>query len=296
MSPAQPLGTQLALPTPHRARRIGLLYAPGIGAARQMAGELEEWLARLGLELWRGSAEEVDGPAQEIIAGCDLLLTLGGDGTALRAAHLAAPLGVPLVCVGMGHLSFMAELTPEDVLRQLPAFLAGDYWLEERAMVEGTVVRSGQQIACCLALNEIVLGRERCALTLRVAARVDGAHLITYVCDAVIVATATGSTAYAVSCGGPVVFPTSRNMLLLPVAAHLSLLPPLIIPQDATVELEVVGGSGAGVNADGQPKSDLLLGDVVRVQRSAIACCFARLQERNYFFGTLKARLYRENL
>ena len=293
---AETLNSPRTTPTPHRAHRIGLLYAPGIEAARQMTLELEEWLARLDLEVWRGSAEEGDGPGREAIAACDLLLTFGGDGTALRAAHLAAPLGVPLVCVGMGHLSFMAELTPEDVLRQLPAIIAGDYWLEERAMVEGRVLRAGEENACCLALNEIVLGRERCALTLRVAARVDGAHLITYVCDAVIVATATGSTAYGVSAGGPIVFPTSRNMLLLPVAAHLSLLPPLILPQDATVELEVVGGSGAGVNADGQPKSDLLRGDIVRVQRSTIACCFARLQERNYFFGTLKARLYRENL
>jgi NAD+ kinase len=285
-----------APPSPHRARRIGVLYAPGIAAACQMAGELAEWLTRRGLEVWRGSAEEGDGPGRPEIAACDILLTLGGDGTALRAAHLAAPLGVPLVCVGMGHLSFMAELTPEEVLKQLPAFLSGDYWLEERSLLEGRVVRAGQEIACCLALNEIVLGRERCALTLRVAARLNGDHLITYVCDAVIVATATGSTAYAVSAGGPIVFPTSPNILLLPVAAHLSLLPPLIIPPDAVVELKVVGGSGACVNADGQPQSDLLRGDLVRVQRSAIACYFARRQEKNYFFRTLKARLYRENL
>jgi NAD+ kinase len=292
---AQPAAPRVP-PTPHPARHVGLLYAPGIQTAQQMAGELEEELMRLGLTVWRGSPDETEGPGREAIATCDLLLTLGGDGTALRAAHLAAPLGIPLVCVGMGHLSFMAELTPEEVRRHLPALIAGDYWLEERSMVEGSVVRQGQEIACCLALNEIVLGRERCALTLRVAARVNGAHMITYVCDAVMVATATGSTAYAVSAGGPIIFPTSRNILLLPVAAHLSLLPPLIIPQDALVELEVVNGSGAGVNSDGQPQSDLLPDDVVRVWRSAIACYFARLQERNYFFRTLKARLYRENL
>ena len=296
MAPRKAANTQQHAPVPHRAHHIGLLYAPGIADARRMAVELEEWLARLGLEVWSGSAEEADGPARETIAACDLLLTLGGDGTSLRAAHLAAPLGVPLVCVGMGHLSFMAELTPEDVLKQLPAFLAGDYWLEERSMVEGIVVRQGEEISHCTALNEIVLGRERCALTLRVAARVNDAHLITYVCDAVIVSTATGSTAYAVSAGGPIIFPTSRSLLLLPVAAHLSLLPPLIIPENAAVELEVVGGSGAGLNSDGQSQCEIQPGDTVRAQRSRIACYFARLQERNYFFGTLKARLYRENL
>lgn len=285
-----------APPAPHPAHHVGLLYAAGIESAREMADDLEAMLRQRGVSVWRGRADEDDGETREALAACDLLLILGGDGTALRAAHLAAPLGIPLVCVGMGHLSFMAELTPEEARRQLPALIAGDYWLEERSMVEGSVVRAGQEIACCLALNELVLGRERCALTLRVVARVNGAPMITYVCDAVIVATATGSTAYAVSAGGPIVFPTSRAMLLLPVAAHLSLLPPLIIPEDALVELEVVNGSGAGVNADGQPKSDLLPGDVVRIWRSELACYFARLQERNYFFRTLKARLYRENL
>ncbi len=283
-------------PHPHTAHRIGIVYAAGIQAATAMGRELQEQLTRMGLQVWCGNAESVDAEGQATIAACDLLLTLGGDGTALRAVRLAAPWGVPLVCIGMGHLSFMAELTPEDVPAQLPAFLSGDYWLEERAMVEGHVSRNGQEVAHCLALNEVVLGRERCALTLRVAASVDGAHLLTYVCDAVMVATATGSTAYAVSAGGPIVFPTSRNMLLLPVAAHLSLLPPLVIPQDAVVELNVVGGSGAGINADGQPLCDLQRGDVVRVQRSATVCYFARRQEKNYFFRTLKARLYRENL
>ncbi len=283
-------------PRPGRARRVGLLYAPGIEAAQQMSLELEEWLSRLGVAVWRGCADDIGTWGQEAIAACDLLLPLGGDGTALRAAHVAAPLGVPLVCIGLGRLSFMAELTPEDVLRQLPSFLAGDYWLERRCLLEGAIFRGGQEIAHSLVLNEICLGRERCALTLRVVARVDGAHLTTYVGDAVLVTTATGSTAYALSAGGPIIYPESPNILLLPVAAHLSLLPPLVLPESAVVELEVVGGSGAGVNADGQPVSDLQRGDIVRVRRSAVCCYFARLQEHNYFFRTLKARLYRENL
>lgn len=285
---------QQETPLPHRAKRIGLFYAAGIEAAQQMSLELQEWLQRLGLEVYRFSDDGADQEADRGLARCDLLLTLGGDGTSLRAAHMVAPLGVPLVCIGLGHLSFMAELTPEDVLKQLPAFLAGDYWLEKRSMLEGTIRRNGQEQARFLVLNEVVLGRERCALTLRVQAHVNREYLTTYVCDGVIVATATGSTAYALSAGGPIIFPESRNMLLLPVAAHLSLLPPLIIPEDAQVELEIVGGSGAGVNADGQPICDLQRGDVVQVQRSATLCYFARLQSRNYFFSTLKARLYRE--
>ena len=280
-------------PVPHRARRIGLLYASGIEAARRLGLELEEWLTRLELAVWRGCADDVHDEETAEIASCDLLFTLGGDGTALRGAHLAAPLGVPLVCVGLGRLSFMAELTPEDVLKEMPAFLAGDYWLEKRALLEGSVLHHGEERARCLVLNEVVLGRERCAMALRVAARINGDPLDTYVCDAVIVATATGSTAYALSAGGPIVFPESRNMLLVPVAAHLSLLPPLIAPEDARIELEIVGGSAAGVNADGQPLADLEHGDVLRVQRSPTFCYFARRQERNYFFRTLKERLYR---
>jgi len=280
-------------PRPGRVQRIGLLYAPAIEAARELGTELEQWLSRLGVQVWRGSPDEAGQASAPEIASWDLLFTLGGDGTALRAAHLAAPLGVPIVCVGLGRLSFMAELTPEDVLKRLPTFLAGDYWREERALLEGAVVRGGQEVARCLALNEVCLGRERCALTLRVAARVNGGHLATYIGDAVVVATATGSTAYAFAAGGPILFPESRNLLIVPVAAHLCLLPPLILPEDAQVELEVVGGNAAGVNADGQPLTDLQAGDVVRVRRSTTVCTFARLQERDYFFHTLKARLYR---
>jgi NAD+ kinase len=275
-------------------RRIGILYAPKIEAAQELGLELEEWLTRLEVEVWRASPYEDDAEAPPSdISDCDLVLTLGGDGTALRAAHLTAPVGVPLLCVGMGRLSFMAELTPDDVLRELPALLAGDFWLEKRSLLEGVVIRRGQETTRCLALNEVVVGRERNALTLRVAARVNDAYLTTYTGDAVIVATATGSTAYALSAGGPILFPESRNLLLVPVAAHLCLLPPIVLPQGARLELEMVRDSAAGVSADGRDISALQMGDVLRVQCSPTCCHFARLQGRDYFYRTLKARLFR---
>jgi NAD+ kinase len=280
-------------PLPHRVHRIGLLYARGIDAARDLAVELENWLKRLGIDVWRGCADDHCVQEGEAIAACDLLFTLGGDGTALRGARVAAPLQVPLVCVGLGRLSFMAELTPEGVLKELPSFLAGDYWLEQRAMLEGIILREGRELARCLALNEVVLGRERCATALQVAARVNGAYLTTYVGDAVIVATATGSTAYALSVGGPILAPESENIVLVPVAAHLCLLPPMVLPAGVEIELEVVRGFSAGVNCDGQSLSDLRAQDIVRVYRSQACCYFARLQGRDYFYRTLKERLYR---
>jgi NAD+ kinase len=189
----------------------------------------------------------------------------------------------------------MAELIPADVLKGLPAFLAGDYWLEKRAMLEGIVLRQEKELARCLALNEVVLGRERTALTLHVIARVNGVQLTNYLGDAVIVATATGSTAYALSAGGPVLSPESQDLVLVPVAAHLSLLPPVVLPEGSQVELEVVRGAEAGVNCDGQPLCDLQRADIVQVSRSPTACYFARIQERGYFFNTLKDRLYRRD-
>lgn len=288
-----PSSDQPASPTPHRVERIGLLYARGIEAAGQLAVELEEWLGRLEVAVWRGPADGAELEAVEAIADCDLLFTLGGDGTALRGARLAAPLGVPLVCIGLGHLSFMAELTPEDVLKKLPSLLAGDYWLEKRTMLEGRVLRQGEEMARCLALNDVVLCRERCALTLHVAARIQGGYLTTYVGDGIIVATATGSTAYALSVGGPILSPESRSLVLVPVASHLALLAPMVLPEDVQIELEVVRGGEAGVNCDGQSLNDLQRGDIVLVRHSSTFCYFARLQERDYFYRTLKARLYR---
>lgn len=292
-SPTEQPDPGVEVPQPGRVRRMGILYAPKIEAAEQLSIELEEWLARLEVEVWRASAYDDRSRAPHDIAACDLIITLGGDGTALRAAHLTAPVGVPLLCVGLGRLSFMAELTPDDVLRELPSLLAGDYWLEKRALLEAAVVRQGQEIARCLALNEIVLGRERCAMTLRVTARVNDALLTTYTGDAVIVATATGSTAYALSAGGPILFPESRNLLLVPVAAHLCLLPALVLPEGTHLELEMQRDGEAGANADGHHLSGLQQGDVVRAQCSNTSCYFARLQGRDYFYQTLKARLFR---
>lgn len=285
----------LKQPQPRRVHRIGLLYARGIDAARDLAVELERWLERLDIEVWRGCADDHCVQESEAVTTCDLLFTLGGDGTALRGARLAAPLRVPLVCVGLGRLSFMAELTPEAVLKELPSFLAGDYWLEQRTLLEGIVLREGQELTRCLALNEVVLGRERCATTLQVAARINGAYMTAYVGDAVIVATATGSTAYALSAGGPILAPESENIVLVPVAAHLCLLPPMVLPAGVQIELGVVRGFSAGVNCDGQPLSDLRAQDIVRVYRSQTCCYFARLQGRDYFYRTLKERLYRRD-
>ncbi len=288
--------TPVSPPQPHRVHCLGLLYTSRIEKAGRLAAELEEWLTRLDVQTFSRPAERpTDAAFLQTVSSADLLLTLGGDGTALRGARIAAPLGIPLVCVGLGRLSFMAELTPDDVLRELPTFLAGDYWLEERAMLEGSVRRDGEELTHCLALNEVVLGRERHALTLHVAVRVDGGPLTHYLGDAVIVSTATGSTAYALSVGGPVLAPESRQMILVPVAAHLNLLPPLVLPPESVVELEVLREGGAGVNCDGLSLCDLRCGDVVQVQGSSTLCYFARIQERGYFFRTLQERLYRRD-
>jgi len=286
-------GDPADLPRGRMARRVALLYTPRIEAAEQLSRDLEDWLSRLGISVWRGPAHEACALPPEALADCELLFTLGGDGTALRGAHVAARIGVPLVCVGLGRLSFMAEVTPGEVLRQLPRLLAGDYWLEERAMLEGRVLRGEEELVQALALNEFSVARERTALTLRVAARVNGATLTTYTGDAVLVASATGSTAYALSVGGPILHPESRCLLLVPVAAHLCCLPPLVLPEDSTVELQVVTENAAGVNADGQNVLSLREGDCVRVRRSDVFCRFVRLQGRDYFFRTLKARLMR---
>ncbi len=284
-------------PDPPRAlavQKVALLYTPRITAAEELGRDLEEWLTHLGVSVWRGPAHEACALPPEALADCGLLFTLGGDGTALRGARVAARTGVPLVCVGLGRLSFMAELTPADVLKQLPRLLSGDYWLEERAMLEGVVYRGEEELTRTLALNEVCVGRERTALSLRVDVRVDGAPLTTYTADAVLVASATGSTAYALSAGGPILYPESRCLLLLPVAAHLCLLPPLVLPEETVVEFEIATDSACGVSADGQNVLSLKEGDRVQVRRSGVSCRFARLQGRDYFFRTLKARLMRQ--
>lgn len=274
-------------------KTIGILYNPRIAQARPLAETMAGWIEQQGRQVQTCAAD--DGPTALHWQTIDLVVTLGGDGSILRAARVAALHNVPILGVNLGRVGFLTEAEPETWLDVLSRALAGDYWIEERMMLAATAQRDGEPLAQAEALNDVVIGRGAQARVVHLWAEVDGGHLATYVADGLIVATPTGSTAYALAAGGPVLPPQLRNILLAPVAPHLSMERPIVLSEGVTVRITVTGGRPAVLTVDGEVKAELKSKDIVIVRASTHVARFARVQERTYFYKTLVARLVPQN-
>ena len=255
-----------------------------------MADEISTALREWGVLSYR--AKTWDTPALEaIMPRVDLIVVLGGDGSTLRAARVAAPHGVPVTSVNMGRLGFLSEMTPANWREALPRMIAGDYWTEARIMIRAEAFREATLLSAHEALNDVVVSRGTLARIVRVEAHVDGSALTTYACDGLIVATPTGSTAYALAAGGPILPPTLQNFVLVPIAPHLSLDRPVVLSQGSTVEIVVHTDHQAILTTDGQNETVLKDGDRVIVKASQHVALFARVQPPSYFYRTLMSRL-----
>ncbi len=225
----------------------------------------------------------------------DLIVTLGGDGSILRAMQRAAPSATPLLGINMGRVGFLTETQPEDWQATLQRVLAGEGWIESRMMLRATLKRQEQVIEQEDALNDAVVSRGALARTVRLKTSIDGTALTRYVTDGLILATPTGSTAYAYAVGGPILPPWLDNILIVPAAPHLSLERPLVLDANAIIEVEVHTDIPGMLTVDGRMEGELLDGDVVRIERSPLKARFLRLRDRNDFYRSLVARLTPRN-
>ena len=269
--------------------RIGLLHHPKLPATQPLAETLARQAEQHGLQAWIGSTWDVESVGGEI-ANLDLLVTLGGDGSILRAARMGCEQGVPVLGINLGRLGFLTELTAEGWLAALPRLSAGDYWIEERMMLHAEYHR-GEDRRGYRALNDVVVSRGSLARIVRLETHIDGSDLITYAADGLIVATPTGSTAYAFAVGGPVLPPELKNILLIPIAPHLSMDRAIVLSRGAVVRIVVRTDHQAILTVDGQFEYELQDGDLVTVQASPHVGRFVRLQDRAYFYRTLVERL-----
>jgi len=271
-------------------KQIGILHHPKLPESQHLAEEMAHYLEERGVSTWLCSAWDEDEVAR-CVGGFDLLITLGGDGTILRAARIAAQHSVPILGLNLGRVGFLAEMELEDWPEKLQRVLTGEYWLEERVMLQAVLWRGGDALEGFEALNDVVIGRTSLARVVRLATYIDGSYLTTYVADGLIVATATGSTAYASAVGGPILPPELRNMLLIPVASYLSLDRAIVLSEGAKVEVEVSTDHRAILTVDGQIHTELKDADRVAVGASPHTCRFVRLQDRAYFYRNLMKRL-----
>jgi NAD+ kinase len=276
-----------ALPAP---QRLIVFYHPRVEGAEALAALIADDLAsRLGRAMLRAPLQDPEARAR--VREQDMLIVVGGDGSMLRSGHLAAPYGVPVLGVDAGRLGFLAEIQPDEWRPALERVLAGGYWLEERMMLHVEHRRNGNCLAAFEALNEAVVSRGAPARPVRLKTMIDGGVLTTYVADGLIIATPTGSTAYALAVGGPILPPELKNILLLAIAPHLSLDRAIVLAQGATVEVIVHTEHQAVLTADGHVEMPLQDGDHVFVRMSEYLTRYVRVRPASYFYKNLMARM-----
>lgn len=271
-------------------KSVGVLSHPKIAQTNDVAAQVEIALRDLGVTVYRASTWDT-ASIEKIINKLDLLIVLGGDGSTLRAARVASPHCVMITSINMGRLGFLSEMLLDTWKASLQQIVEGEYWVEERMMLHTEAYRDKELLGSRDALNDVVVSRGTLARIVRVRTIVDGSLLTTFACDGLIVATATGSTAYALAAGGPILPPTLKNIILVPIAPHLSLDKPIVLSQGSIVEMFVGTDHQAIFTNDGQDEISLKNGDRVVVQASPHVTRYLRVQSPNYFYHTLMNRL-----
>ena len=282
------------------AALVGKYQARGIRAVLEDVAHL---LARTGLDvsleaetaLNTGMTEYPALSINEIGRQCDVAIVLGGDGTMLATARELARYDIPLVGINQGRLGFITDIQLKDVATALPLILSGQYEEEHRAMLQGAVLRPSrgggmETIYEGHAINEVVVSRGATAGMVELRAEVDGQFVANYRADGLIVASPTGSSAYAMSAGGPILHPALGGWVVVPIASHTLSNRPIVVPDTGTITIEIVAGRDASMNFDMQSLASLLHGDRVTVRRSDHKVRFLHPQGWNYY-ATLRRKL-----
>jgi NAD+ kinase len=274
-------------------KRVGIAVKPGqagIGALlRRIAAVLGDH--GLDFELEPAAAEQApelagpDAPSRDtVLSRCDLVIALGGDGTVLGVARELGERAVPILAVNLGHLGFLTQIHPDDVESELAAVLRGDCRIEERARLEVLSASGGREPRRDLVLNDAILNKGTAlARMIELQVRVEELLVATYRSDGLIFATPTGSTAYNLSAGGPLLHPTLPAMVLNPICPHTLTQRPLVLPDAMQVEVRLLSTEAVTLTLDGQVGASLLPGDRVRVTRSAHPVRFVTSPAHNPF-------------
>ncbi len=264
----------------------------------EVANQLIPALQKQGYEVRSiDSQYEGEETPDPLIKGCDLALVLGGDGTILHAARLCAFANLPIVAVNFGRVGFLTELDPAEVLEKLPHYLKqdGSVWVDRRIMLEATLDQDGTQEKF-LALNDVVMARGMWPRMVQISVWIDDHFYNTTHADGIIVSTATGSTAYNMAVGGPLLHPQVQSVVLTPIAPHLASDRALILPPDAHIKLQIFTGSQHGVfSADGQMNREIRHGARIHVKKSQCVTRFLRRRPPTYFYQLINAKLKGED-
>lgn len=242
----------------------------------------------------REESEEGTDPS---LKGCEIVLVLGGDGTIVHAARLSAGIDVPIVGINFGRVGFLTELEPDDVASDLSCYLEGDpsVWVDKRAMLHAVLQQDGQSEEF-LALNDIVIARGTWPRGVQIRVWVDDYYYNTSFADGMILSTATGSTAYNMAVGGPLLHPQVQSCVLTPIAPHLASDRSLVLHPEARVKLQIFTHSQNGVfSADGQMNREVKNGAIVTIQKSPYVTRFLRRRPPTYFYQIINDKLRQDS-
>lgn len=256
-------------------RNVVIVTKPKQPSVARAAEELVEWLAL------RNVAASMDpGTA----AAADLAVVLGGDGTLLAAARLLGDRQVPIVAINWGGLGFLTEVTLEEMYPALERVLGGQFVTQSRMMMEVLLSRKGQPVTRSRALNDVVINKGTLSRMIELEARVDGQYVSKFRADGLIVSTPTGSTAYNISAGGPIMYPAMAAMIMTPICSHTLTNRPIVLPESVKIEISLRSAQDdVFVTVDGQVGLSFQLDDSILVQKSEVELKLVAPADKNYF-------------
>jgi len=276
---------------------VGIIAKPGVPAAAEVVPKLISWLKARGLGVRYDTRTALysacdDGLAREAVPeGCDLVIVLGGDGTLLAAARAIGNREIPLFPVNLGGLGFLTAITIDELYPELERVLAGEHRIGRRKLLHAEVVRGGAVVSCFEALNDVVLTKSTIARMIDLDSYVDEQFVCAYKADGLIVSTPTGSTAYSLSAGGPIIFPSVPAICLTPICPHMLTNRPVLVPETSVVEVRSRSdGESVFLTIDGQIGEPLKKDDAVVCRASEYALHLIR-PPRMMFFDVLRQKL-----
>jgi NAD+ kinase len=278
-------------------RRVGIIAKPKLATVATVVHQLTDWCGARQIQalLDKDTAALAGQPEglerNDLVAASDLIVVLGGDGTLLSVARVLDSHSVPILAVNFGSLGFLTEITLEEMFATLEGVLAGKATSQARMMIDIEVLRENGCFADYRALNDVVLTKGALARIIDIDVNIDNQFVATYKADGLIVSTPTGSTAYALSAGGPIVYPTLGAMLVTPIASHTLTFRALVVPDGVTVEMSLKATQeSVYLTVDGQVGLALKGEDRIRVRKSAIALELIESSNKN-FFDILRRKL-----
>lgn len=271
-------------------RRVVIIGKSGRAESRRLAGETAEWLERRGIEVTfeHNTAGALGRPSgvsrHDLPSDTDLIIVAGGDGTLLSVARSAGPQGIPILGVNLGSLGFLTELQPDELIAGLEAVLAGRSTVDERQALRVRVLRNGSAQHEYLVLNDAVIAKSALARMIRIDVSVDRSPVASYSADGLIVSTPTGSTAYNLSAGGPILDPRVQAFVIAPICPHSMTFRPLVVPGTVTVEVVLRSdGEAVYVTLDGQIGFPMEAEDSLAIDTHPSAVKLVRIAERSFF-------------